>query len=215
MYRALMQRHTHRGPFQWSPLPQPLVGELREHARTEGAELHTVESRCAQRHLAELVRTAEAINRDDPGHVAELVHWTRASRDGRQDGVPLAACACDPDGTGLAGRDFLLRATHTLPTASEVWPAGTGLVVLLTTRNDTHQDWLCAGQALQRVLLHATVRWTVAAFHTQPLEIPWLRAQLRTTIARGEFPQMILRPGHATRGRPTPRRRPDAVLMSE
>jgi len=215
MYRALLQRHTHRGPFQWSPLPQPLVGELREHARAEGAELYTVESRHAQRHLAELVRTAEAINRDSPGHIAELVHWTRATRDRRQDGVPLAACACDPDSTGLAGRDFLLRPAHTPPAAFEVWPAGTGLVVLLTTRNDTPQDWLCAGQALQRVLLHATVRWTAAAFHTQPLEIPRLRAQLRTTITRGAFPQMILRLGHATRGRPTPRRRAAAVLRSQ
>ncbi|MFF4507361.1 Acg family FMN-binding oxidoreductase [Streptomyces sp. NPDC001401] len=215
MYRALLQRHTHRGPFQWSPLPRPLVGELRAHARAEGAELYTVESRHARRHLAELVRTAEAIHRYDPGHVAELLHWTRATRDGRKDGLPFNSCAYDPDGTGLAGRDFHLRATRIPPAASEVWPAGTGLVVLLTTRSDTPQDRLCAGQALQRVLLHATVRWTAAAFHTQPLEIPRLRAQLRSTIARGEFPQMILRLGHATRGRPTPRRPADAVLAAE
>ncbi|MGW3115809.1 hypothetical protein ACWDBW_01445 [Streptomyces sp. NPDC001107] len=32
MYRALQQRHTHRGSFQYSPLPQPLIGELREQA---------------------------------------------------------------------------------------------------------------------------------------------------------------------------------------
>lgn len=215
MYRALLQRHTHRGPFQWSPLPRPLVGELREHARAEGTDLYTVQSHHARRHLAELVRTAEAMNREDPGRVAERVHWTRATRDRSQDGVPLDACAGDPDGTGLAGREFLTRATRTPSAASEVWPPGTGLAVLLTTRNDTPQDWLRAGQALQRVLLHATVRWTAAAFHTQPLEIPWLRAQVRTTIARGEFPQMILRLGHATRGRPTPRRQADAVLRPE
>ncbi|MGW2516390.1 Acg family FMN-binding oxidoreductase [Streptomyces sp. NPDC001617] len=214
MYRALWQRHTHRGPFQRFPLPQPLIGELRRHARAEGAELYTVESTHARRHLAELVLTAEAMYRDDPGHVAELAHWTRATLDGRPDGVPLDTCACSPDRTGLVGRDFL-GLTRTPPVVPEVWQPGTGLVVLLTTRHDTPEDWLCAGQALQRVLLHTTTRWAVAAFHTQPLEVPRLRAQVRTTLARGEFPQMILRLGHATRGRPTPRRPADAVLTAK
>jgi len=213
MYRALWQRHTHRGPFRPSPLPWPLLAELREQARAEGTELYTVEAPYARRRLAELVRTAEAVHRDDPGYRAELAHWIRPGRDGCPDGIPVASCAGSPDSTGLVGRDFL-RPTHALPTPPVLWPPGTGLVVLLTTAHDTREDWLRAGQALQRVLLHATVRWAVAAFHTQPLEVPWLREQVRTTIARGEFPQMILRLGHVTRGRPTPRRPADAVLST-
>ncbi|PWI20283.1 hypothetical protein DI272_03045 [Streptomyces sp. Act143] len=214
MYRSMRQRRTHRGPFQPFPLSRQLVGELRAQARAEGAELRTMESVHARRHLAELVRTAEAIDRDDPGRVAELLHWTRAAHGGCPDGVPLDACTTDPDGTGLAGRDFLrlMSAPPAAPTVS--WPPGTGLVVLLTTRHDTREDWLRAGQALQRVLLHATTRWTAAAFHTQPLEIPWLRAQLRTALALGDFPQLILRLGHTTRGRTIPRRPVDAVLTA-
>ncbi|MGW3106853.1 Acg family FMN-binding oxidoreductase [Streptomyces sp. NPDC001100] len=214
MYRALWQRHTHRGPFQQSPLPQPLIGELREHARAEGAALYTVESRVARRQLAELVRSAEAVHRNDPGHIAELVHWTRGAQDRRPDGVPLDVCVRPPDHTGLVGRDFL-GLTRTLPDVPEVWPPETGLTLVLTTRHDTREDWLRAGQALQRVLLHATTRWAVAAFHTQPLEVPRLRTQVRTTLTRGEFPQMILRLGHAPRSRPTPRRGPDTVLSAE
>ncbi|MGW3115810.1 hypothetical protein ACWDBW_01450 [Streptomyces sp. NPDC001107] len=179
----------------------------------EGAELYTVRPRFARRHLAELVRTAEAVHRNDPAYIAERIRWTRAAGDRRPDGVPLEACARHPDRTGLAGRDFLGLAPG-LPTAPAVWPSETGLV-LLTTRHDTPEAWLHAGQALQRVLLHATTRWAVADFHTQPLEIPWLRAQVRTTLAGGEFPQMILRLGHATRGRPIPRRPAGAVLTAE
>ncbi|MEU6148202.1 hypothetical protein ABZ848_48725 [Streptomyces sp. NPDC047081] len=210
-YRALWQRRTHRGPFRQLPLPEPLFGELRTHARAEGAELYQVESRPAREHLAELVRTAEAMRRDDPGQLAELARWTHAARDGYQDGVCLDACAGPSDGTGLMGREFL-RPARELPAAPAVWPSGTGLVLLLTTRHDTPEDRLRAGQALQRVLLHATVRWTAAAFHTQPLELSGLRERIRTSIARGEFPQMILRLGHAARGPATPRRPPEAVL---
>ncbi|MHC3469533.1 Acg family FMN-binding oxidoreductase [Streptomyces sp. 7R007] len=211
MYRSLWQRRTYRGVFQRFPLPRRLVDELREHARAEGAELRTMESPLARHHLAELVRTAEAIDRADPGRVAELLHWTRLARGEGPDGVPPDACTCHPDGTGLAGRDFL-RVMPASPAVPLIWPPGTGLVLLLTTRHDTREDWLRTGQALQRVLLHATARWTAAAFHTQPLEIPSLRAQLRSTLTRGEFPQMILRLGHTTRGRPIPRRPVDAVL---
>lgn len=214
MYRALWQRHTYRGPFRPTPLPRPLIAELRAHARAEGAELYAVRAPHARRHLAELVRTAEAVQRDDPALRAELAHWTRPGRHGFADGVPLTSCYGPADRTGLVGRDFR-HVTGALPAVPPVWPAGTGLVVLLTTPHDTREDWLRAGQALQRVLLHATVRWTVAAFHTQPLEVPWLREQLRTTLARGEFPQMILRLGHVPRVHATPRRPPDAVLTAE
>ncbi|MFJ9535859.1 Acg family FMN-binding oxidoreductase [Streptomyces sp. NPDC101225] len=214
MYRALWQRHTHRGPFRTTPLPPPLVAELRAHARAEGAELYPVRAPYARRHLAELVRAAEAVQRGDPARRAELAHWTRPGRDGSPDGVPLASCDGRPDRTGLVGRDFL-RVTGAVPAVPAVWPAATGLVIVLATARDTREDWLRAGQALQRVLLHATVRWAEAAFHTQPLEVPWLREQVRTTITRGEFPQMILRLGHVPRGQATPRRPADAVLRAE
>lgn len=39
-----------------------------------------------------------------------------------------------------------------------------------------HPDWLRSGQALQRVLRHAAAHDVMAAFHTQPLELPEPRA---------------------------------------
>ncbi|MFF5497784.1 hypothetical protein [Streptomyces aquilus] len=62
--------------------------------------------------------------------------------------------------------------------------------------------------------MHATVHRTAAAFHTQPLELPRLRPEVRATIPSGQFPQMILRLGNTTRGRPTPQRSTLAVLSA-
>ncbi|MEU6379842.1 hypothetical protein [Streptomyces sp. NPDC046909] len=213
MYGAVRQRRTHRGPFQASRLPQQLVDELREHARAEGAELYTVESRHERSRLSDLVRTAERVCRADPGHVAELTSWTRASHSGRADGVPLSVSAYHPDSTALPDRDFL-GITRTMPSPPTVWPARTGLIAVITTQNDSRQDWLRAGQALQRVLLYATAHQVSAAFHTQPLELPRLRTEVRATIASGEFPQMILRLGNAPRALPTPRRSATSVLSA-
>lgn len=215
MHHAMGLRRTHRGPFQSPPLAQPLIDELREQARAEGAELYTVESRPDQERLAELVREAEDVHRTAPGRVAELVRWTRPSGGDRRDGVPFDACPYHPDSVLLAGRDFL-GLTRSMPRPPFVWPARTGLVAVLTTQRDTRRDWLRAGQALQRVLLYATAHRAAAAFHTQPLELPHLRAQIRTTVACGRFPQVILRLGHATRGRPVPRRPvPDVLSAGE
>jgi hypothetical protein len=214
MFRAVRQRHTHRGPFQSSSLPQQLMDELRRHARAEGAGLSTVESRYERRHLAQLARAAEEAHRTDPGHVAELSSWTRAFRRSGPDGVPLDVCVHHPNCTPLPDRDFLGISATTPPPPTR-WPARTGLIALITTQQDSRQDWLRAGQALERVLLYATAHRVVAAFHTQPLELPRLRAEVRATIADGQVPQVILRLGNAARSRPTPRRSVSSVLSAE
>ncbi|MFL1897813.1 Acg family FMN-binding oxidoreductase [Streptomyces tauricus] len=213
LYHSLRLRHTHRGPFQSSALPQPLIDELRDHTRAEGAELCVAETRQERRRLAQLVRSAERVHRDHPGHVAELAAWTRASHDDHPDGVPLGACPYHPDSTALWDRDYL-GVSRLMPTPRSVWPDRTGLISVITTPNDSLQDWLRAGQALQRLLLYAAAHRVSAAFHTQPLELPRLRAQVRETVLSGQFPQLILRLGHAAQGRPVVRRPAASVLSA-
>lgn len=128
MNRALRKRHTHRGPFRTSPVPQELLDGLREAARSEGADLYTV---APGRQYA---------------RVAELIRWSQEFNGARLDGVPLSACSYHPDCVTLAGRDFV-GLTSALPLPPEIWPTRTGRVAVLTTQRDTRTDWLCAGQA--------------------------------------------------------------------
>jgi len=79
------------------------------------------------------------------------------------------------------------------------------IVVLATDDGDTTEQWLRTGQALQRVLLTATVRGLAATPMSQPLEIPALR-KLVTDTATGRWAQMILRLGYAQPTTPAPRR---------
>ena len=75
-------------------------------------------------------------------------------------------------------------------------------VAILSTPEDTPMAWLNAGQALQRVLLLATIRGLAASFLNQPLDTPEIRREL---FAFGH-PQMILRLGYARPDVGTPRR---------
>jgi hypothetical protein len=206
MAGVLAHRHTHRGPFAAERVAEELLDDLREHARAEGAELQVVDDADQLDRLADLVRTAEDVHRADRGHTAEIAGCVGP------DGVPAEACLYHPDCVLLAARDYLgLVRQFAVP--PQKWVSRTGTVVVLTTPYDTRADWLRAGQALQRVLLYAAAHDVRAAFHTQPLEVPAVRAEVRTGIAFGRFPQMILRLGHTNQTWATPRRGPAETLL--
>ncbi|WP_405521736.1 hypothetical protein OG426_01240 [Streptomyces canus] len=186
--RAMPRRHTHRGPFGPEPVTEGLLSDLRDQARAEGAILQVLDVSEKVELLARLVNTAERADRVDLWRAVELAHRVGPT------GVPVAACHAHPDLTRLAGRDYLgLSRRYTVPERRR--GAGTGIVAVLCTPYDHRADWLLAGQALQRVLLHAAGHEVMAGFHTQPLERPDLREEVRRGITAGRHPQMVLRLG--------------------
>jgi hypothetical protein len=84
---------------------------------------------------------------------------------------------------------------------------------VLTTPRDDRAAWIDAGQALERVLLAATIEGLVATFANQPLEAPGLRWLVRDPDQPIGFPQMLLRLGYATAAPATPRRPVEEVLI--
>ncbi|MDF3142992.1 MULTISPECIES: hypothetical protein [unclassified Streptomyces] len=205
---AMPHRHTHRGPFGAEPVPDTFLDELRDHARAEGTDLRIIDEPEKLRLLADLVRAAEDRQRADPRHAAEIFQSV-----GRV-GVPVEACRHHPDATLLAGRDYLGFAQY-CARPSRRWISRTGTVAVLSTPYDSRTDWLRSGQALQRVLLHAAAHDVMAAFHTQPLELPESRAEIRTHLVGGRFPQVALRLGRPARTWCTPRRPPAEVLVHD
>ncbi|KES04323.1 hypothetical protein BU52_26295 [Streptomyces toyocaensis] len=130
----------------------------------------------------------------DPGGRRRLAALVRAGEEAQH-----------PDCLPLTGRDYAGLAPL-FPAPPRRGQGRSGLVAILGTDRDDRRAWLRVGQALERVLLHAAAHDVMAAFHTQPLEVPHLRARTRRTVGEGAFPQMILRLGHASGVCPLPRR---------
>jgi hypothetical protein len=84
---------------------------------------------------------------------------------------------------------------------------------VLSTAGDEAAHWLQAGQAMQRVLLVATVHDLVATPMSQPLEIPALR-ELVTTRASGLWAQVVLQVGYGQATAATGRRPLTDMLMA-
>jgi hypothetical protein len=118
----------------------------------------------------------------------ELRNWTRTRGSEARDGVPAHSYTALPedetqrpegwDGR-LALRDFDQgRGDGQLEAGGPPPPA----TAILVTAGDTPADWLRAGQALNRVLVHAATSWVFAALNSQPMESPPLRALVRSRL---------------------------------
>jgi hypothetical protein len=84
---------------------------------------------------------------------------------------------------------------------------------VLVTAGDGPADWLRAGQALHRLLLRAASKWVFASLHTQPLEVPSLRAAIRAQLGVVGRPQMVMQFGRAHTAPLTGRRPAGSVLL--
>ena len=191
---AVWLRHTHRGPFAPEPLPGGLLAALRRDAEAESAALLVVGGGREPEQLSWLVSAAERRQAEHFARADEARAWTH--RDNARDGVPARAYASRSEhaSTRLAQRDFDQgRGWGAL--AVDGQPAAA--TVVLATAGDGPADWLCAGQALHRVLLRAAGKWVFASMHTQPLEVASLREALRNLLRVSGAPQMLLQLGRA------------------
>jgi hypothetical protein len=190
------RRRTHRAGFTDLPVPDRLIEALAKDAAGEGATLTPVRSPQAVEVIASLTRAAQGVQAADRRFSLEVIRWARPPGSSRRDGVPAEGYPREPVRTDprFAQRDYAWR--HDWGSeGDQSTQTSTGVVALLTTSGDGRQDWIAAGQALQHVLLHASAYGVSAAFHTQVLELPHLRAFLRQELCSGEAPQMIMRLG--------------------
>ena len=131
-------------------------------------------------------------------------------------GLSLASAA---RGSNLSLRDFdagragRQAAVGKEPAADDDAPSAEHPAVLvLGTDDDARRDWLVAGQALGAVLLRATVAGVAAQPVTSVLEVPVLRARLRSALGLVGFPQMVLRAGYGSAGPASHRLPVDRIL---
>jgi hypothetical protein len=189
LMRQIRQRRTHRGGFDSLPLSADLLAALRRSAAHDGTALRIM-TEDERRVLAATVQEAERVQRFDSTRVQELARWAPPPGSGRPDGVSPTSYPARPEHTSpdYPGRDFAHGHGWGLPAFSTApWPRSAGTVGLLTTPDHQPLDWIGAGHALQRILLTASSCGVAAALHSQPLELPHLRADIRSQLCGGHI----------------------------
>ncbi|KOG36131.1 MULTISPECIES: Acg family FMN-binding oxidoreductase [Streptomyces] len=209
---ALRERHTSRFPFTEEQVPAEILDGLRAAALLEGCRLavpgawHT-DTVMGLVHASELFETADEAVR------AEVAAWIRTGASGEgsaSEGIPAYAFGPRQYDVTSPVRDFDAprRVADRRSARFERRPQ----LALLGTADDTPRDWLKAGQALQHVLLRATLDGLSTSLMSQLLEWPDLRSDARDPASTSGYVHMVLRLGYGPRGAATPRRPVSEVL---
>lgn len=212
LYPAIHQRHSSRYPFEETEIPEAVREALGAAAREEGAALSFLTSWHLQ-DVLELIQEAEARNITDPGSDQDLAQWTRTDAPSvhtADDGVPQYAFGPRKRGGRAPMRDFA-GTRHVAGREAADFERNPQLA-LVSTVHDRPEDWLRAGQAMERVLLLATHKGLSSSFATQPFEWTDLRWPLRDPASGTGYQQLLLRLGYGPKGPRTPRRPVPEVL---
>jgi nitroreductase len=211
---AVPHRHTHRGPFTPGAVSTRLLAALAVDAAAEGAELRYLAQPDLVSELAGLVDLAAAAQEASPSVSAETRRWVRPLGSEARDGVPEQATAVgnEPSAQRFRQREFGATAdgeanVGSQSDASDITGEPPAATAVLVTDGDAADDWLRAGQALNRLLLRAATRWVFASLQSQPMESPRYREQVRDLLALPGQPQMLLQFGRSNTALATPRRR--------
>ncbi|MER5379866.1 nitroreductase [Streptomyces sp. NPDC002688] len=212
LYPAIHRRHTSRQPFTEEAIPQAIKDALCAAALLEGGQLvfpgpWHVET------LLDLVHDAEGRDAMDAAVSEELRQWTRTGTGAASDGVPDYAFGPRERSGRAPVRDFAGR--RPVPGRAAAAFENAPQLALLGTAGDRPRDWLLAGQAMQRVLLQATLDGLATSLTSQSLEWPELRWAARDPQSATGFIQMVLRIGYGPAGPGTPRRSAGEVLDIE
>ncbi|MFE0965508.1 Acg family FMN-binding oxidoreductase [Streptomyces fungicidicus] len=206
LYPTVRTRHTSRQPFDETEIPGAVRSALVDAARDEGASLAFPTGWHLQEVL-ELTQEAEARNLTDRGISEDLKQWTHGGvpfDHMAAAGVPEYAFGPRKLGGSAPTRDF--AGGRPVPGRAAAEFEHRPHLALLSTARDRPEDWLRAGQALERVLLLATLKGLSSSFVTQALEWPDLRWPLRDPVTGAGYVQMVLRLGYGPPGPATPRR---------
>jgi hypothetical protein len=214
LFDAMMKRCTYRRSFWNGAPPDEVLAACADAAASQGAWLHFIKEEKTRGAAAELVAQGYREQMAHKSFRRELAKWVHPARGKSKDGVsgslyrlpgPLAPCLSLLLWTincgGLIGarnRDLAKRAP---------------VLAVLGTAEDSPQAWLAAGQALESLLLRATVAGLSASFFSQPVEVEHLRSELLGLTGRKGFPQMLLRLGYGEAARHTPRRPAKEVVI--
>ncbi|MEZ4400672.1 MAG: nitroreductase family protein [Kofleriaceae bacterium] len=212
---AIPRRHTNRRRFLDRPVAAPQAEALAHAAAAERVHLFRL-APAAKRALAALVAECDRRRFAEPAYRQQVGEWLVPAGRRRADGIPFVEKEYGSAGwfaqkKTLADADLGAQAGS----LEEDRIASAPLVAVLATDRDDDLDWVDCGQALEAVLLRATVDGLAAAFVDQLLEYEDLHAAVQDLTGSASMPQMVLRLGYAPPVERTAPRRPLAEVFDE
>lgn len=210
---AVPRRRTNRRPFSETSVTGEEQHALRAAALEEGSWLHIVHEPDQRSQLQQLAAKAHRQQAGDPAFMTELKRWTSDSA-GRDDGVAVGVGGPRPE-----PHDRWVKRDYTAGTGAERVPGkdfeAEPMIAILGSHLSGATADIHSGQALQHLLLTATVAGLTASFLSQLVEVPQTREELRILIGATRPPQVVMRIGRGWPVPATPRRAISDLLPAD
>lgn len=152
--------------------------------------------------LAELIYSGNEVQYNDKSFKNELLDWMRFNpKDIKQHkdglaynvlsapslpkwlGKPIVGSFLKPKAQNKSEKEKINSSSH---------------LVLFTTKENTPENWILTGQALERFFLKCTEMGIAVAFSNQPCEVHSIAEKVREQMPiNNEFPMLLLRIGYA------------------
>lgn len=205
--QAVPRRRTDRSALSGRGATARVREELVRAGQQEHCWIVFLDAGDERRRLHDLTARAHAAQTADPGFRSEWARWIGGDDSDDGSGMPTSRARHEPRSDGRwRVRDFG-DAADPGDDRPAVRADDDPALLVVATSHDQPVAHLHAGQAMEHVLLLATVRGLAASFVASPVEVAATRVELRTLLGGAVWPQMVLRVGTSSHPiRPTPRR---------
>ena len=202
LFAQIALRQTNRRVYDGRIIPAADIDQLRAVEVAPSVSVHFYERGTpAFDAIAELIYRGNSLQMQDDAFKTELRSWMRYNkkhRDAQHDGLSydvfgapnlprfisenVIAGALNERSQNRADRKKIASASH---------------LILLTTRDNTVEQWVALGRTLERLLLTSTAIGLAHAYLNPPNELPELAHELANTLGLpNEHPTILLRTGY-------------------
>lgn len=217
LFAAIPKRQCTRSEFDGRQAEARVTARLAEAAGAYGVEAILLTDTPQRERILELVVAGNSAQVDDPAFVAELKHWMRfntGAAAAARDGIFSGSSGSPTAPTWLGSIMFSLFFTKDAENERYVKQIRSSAgVVIFVAPSDDPAGWFAAGRAYQRFALQATALGLKNSLINQAVEVPQVRAQLRSEFGiAGRRPNLIARFGYGPEMPKSLRRPVDDVI---
>lgn len=217
LFPSITRRRTNRHPFLMARLPEQVVTAVTSYAHSRAVAVHFSRDGALNQRVADLIAEADRIQQSDPSFRKEVAAWIRPNFSKQADGMTGASFGVNDIASVVgpwATKTFDLGRIRAARDKNLCLEAP-GLIVL--SGEDTVLQWLEVGETLEHILLTLTKNSVQCSFFNMLIQVPGLRAQLRSLLSLSAWPQLLLRVGYCLAEPPPSARRSveEVIMVSE
>ncbi len=218
LFEFIEKRQTNRSVYNGKNVDNEVIAELQALVDEDGIGLYALQNGEAHfQIIKEAILKGNEIQMNDVAFKQELLSWIRFNQkevNKRQNGLTYKVMGAPPMPSFIGKaivKSFLTPEKQNKSDAEKI--DSSSHFILLTSKNNTIQEWVGLGMTLQKLLLRLTKLGIACAYLNPPCELQALASQLQQQLPiNHEHPSIILRIGYAQQMPFSPRKDIEKIL---